>query len=779
MPSSWLYVGVVTALVTVGTTGAPRLRISGEPHRVSCASATILIALAVLPTSWALISVAAGLAVAQTISGRRPAHQIAFNIAAHVLGVAAAAATVSRCGLGHQLAVREGIPHVAQIVALLIAAVAYAVVDELLTPTAIALASHTPWRVVISRDADIRSAVRVANVLIVCAAVTLLDRRLDLILAMPFAIATVYLAVSQRLRQRAEERTAQHLALATADIVSTDLTTVLHRAAHAALRLLSAAEADVEAQIGTSTRLVRVHHDVVVYDGPAMDAPPPVEAPTLVIGEDSGRATACLRLRFKSPTTLSDGEHEALRAFTFALNTALNDASGTPRTSWLPGERDYAATHDPLTGLGNRRYLEEEGARLMLEPGQHAVALLDLNRFKHVNDTLGHTAGDHLLVEIARRLAEGVTSADIVARLGGDEFTVIFANLPTAAHGIRRIEALLDAALAEPVDIHGIRITVEAATGIVTGPAPGGLAELLRRADVAMYQAKRQGSRICVYRPERDTAGHLTTTGQVVVTFQPVVDLATAHVTGAHALTSWQHPGRRRINPQRLALEHPTVLPAYSRHVLDLTLQAVAAWRAAGREMPTVVHVAARSLLEADFASDLHERLARTGVPADQLTIELSETLLHANFDAVNTTIRALANMGVRLGLTEFGTGNSSLAALAQIPVHQLTVAPQLVAQIDRPAIAAVTRSIVDLGRNLDLTVVADGVETEAQRVALRELGCTTGQGALFAEATSAERLLNLLHGDCDGRHPTCPRCAAMPLRTSPAPHDGAVAEPC
>ena len=452
--------------------------------------------------------------------------------------------------------------------------------------------------------------------------------------------------------------------------------------------------------------------------------------------------TALIRLRFKTPTTLSDREQDALHAFAYALNNALTSAAGIDQPTHRLGDRDHAATHDPLTGVGNRRHLEERGSQLVLQPGLHAVALLDLNRFKHVNDTLGHAAGDQLLIEIARRLADGVTGPDIVARLGGDEFTVVFADLPTPAHAVMRLQALLTEVLAEPVDIHGITIAVDAAAGIAVGPASGGMPELLRRADVAMYQAKRQGQRVCEYRSDRDAAGHLSTTGQLLVTFQPIVELATAHVTGAHALTTWRHPGHRRINPQRLALEHPTVLPAYSRHVLDLTLHAVATWRAAGRDLPAVVHVAARSLLEADFATDLRARLVDAEVPADRLTIELSESLLHANFSAVNATIRTLATMGVRLGVTDFGAGASSLAMLAQIPLHQLTIAPELVTQIDMPAVAAVTRSILDLGRNLDFTVVADGVETEAQRSVLRSLGCTTAQGPLFGEPVGAERLL-------------------------------------
>jgi diguanylate cyclase len=299
-----------------------------------------------------------------------------------------------------------------------------------------------------------------------------------------------------------------------------------------------------------------------------------------------------------------------------------------------------------------------------------------------------------------------------------------------------------------------VHLTVDAAAGIAAGPVSGGLPELLRRADAAMYQAKQQGALVCAYRPEREIDAGLTMAGQVAVTFRPVVNLATTMVTGAHALANWHDRRRHRINPHRLALEHPTALSAYSRHVLDRTLFAVASWRAAGFDLPASVHVTARSLLEPDFGADLGERLNRVDVPADRLTIEVSATLLHANFSAANTTIKTLANMGVRLGLTDFGAGATSLASLAQMPIHQLTVAPQLVAQIEKPAVAAIVRSILDLGRNLDVAVGIDGIETELQRSILRDLGCVTGQGPLFAEPMSPERLLTLLRGIPRQRQP-------------------------
>ena len=648
-----------------------------------------------------------------------------------------------------------GLPGLRQIAALALISVTYAVVEEALTHSVMALASHGRFRTIIARDADIRTWLRLVNLLLAVGAIALLDRRPDLILIFPLAIVTVQLAVTQRLRRRTEERVADHLALATADLASGDVTTVLHRAAHAALGLLSAAEAEIEAHLDSGVRLVRIHHDAVVYDGPAMDAPPAEETSGIVIGEDVGRATALVRLRFKSPTTLSEREYDALRAFTFAVNNALGDAYVNQRVSWLPGGRGHAATHDALTGLGNRRYLEEHATNLMLEPGLHAVALFDLNRFKHINDTLGHAAGDRLLVEIAGRLSRSVTGSDVVVRIGGDEFTVVFANLSAAAEGVRRIEMLLHAALNEPILLDGVPIAVEAAAGIAMGPAAGGLAELLRRADVAMYQAKRQGVRVCAYHPERDAARDLIATGQLAVTFQPVVALSTARVTAARAAANWHRGRRHGINPQQLGLEHPSVLSAYNRHVLDRTLHGITVWRNAGYELPAVVAVTARSLLESDFSSDLAERLTRAEVPPEQLTIEVSETVFHANISAANTTLHTLSTMGVRLGLTDFGVTAMSLGTLARTRIHQLTIAPQLVGHHDTQTGAAIIRSILDLGRNLDLTVVADGVETEAQRATLRELGCATGQGSLFGDAMSSDGFLRRLGGIPRQRQPS------------------------
>ncbi|HEY1486542.1 MAG TPA: EAL domain-containing protein [Micromonosporaceae bacterium] len=754
-PASVLYVVVIVALVAVANRCAVALRFDGEPYQVMCTSAALLAAVAVLGEAWALFAVAAGMIIAQTTGRRRRPEQIAFNVSTELLGLWAAVSVVRWVGFGPALSIHEGLPSLRQIAALAIVAAVYAAVDDVLHKTVMTFATGGRFRTIIARDADIRTGLRLVNLALAIGAIALLDRRPDLILIFPLAIVTVQMALTQRLRRRTEERVAEHLALATADLASGDVTTVLHRAAHAALGLLSAAEAEIEAHLDSGVRLVRIHHDAVVYDGPALDAPPAEATSGIVIGEDVGRATALVRLRFKSPTTLSEREQDALRAFTFAVNNALSDAYVSQKVNWLPTGRGHAATHDPLTGLGNRRYLEEHATNLMLEPGLHAVALFDLNRFKHINDTLGHAAGDRLLVEIAGRLSRSVTGSDVVVRIGGDEFTVVFANLSAAAEGVRRIEMLLHAALNEPILLDGVPIAVEAAAGIAMGPTPGGLAELLRRADVAMYQAKRQGVRVCAYHPERDAARDLIATGQLAVTFQPVVALSTAGVTAARAAANWHRGRRHGINPQQLGLEHPSVLSAYNRHVLDRTLHAITVWRTAGYELPAVVQVTARSLLESDFSSDLAERLARAEVPPEQLTIEVSETVFHANISAANTTLRTLATMGVRLGLTDFGVTAMSLRTLARTRIHQLTIAAQLVGHHDTPTGAAIIRSILDLGRNLDLTVVADGVETEAQHATLRELGCATGQGPLFGDAMSPDGFLRRLGGIPRQRQPS------------------------
>jgi diguanylate cyclase (GGDEF)-like protein len=749
-PQSWLHLVAVTGLVAVALVCSVRLRIRGEPSAFACSSAALLLALAVLPGPWAVVCVTVGVLVTQVANSRFTPVKIALNTAAHTIGVTAAYGAVVGCGLAPDVGGLAGSPAgwARQLLALVVAAIAYAIVDESIIPTAIALIAGLSWRAVVSRDADIRSAMRLGNLLLAGAAIALLDYRIDLVVALPLAVVTVHLASSQRLRLRAEQRAGHQLALATAALAGTDPAQVAQRAALAAIRLLSAAEAEIETTAATGTadrgRLVRVRADTVVYDGPALDAPP---------------ADDVLRLRFKAPTPLNESEQDTLRTFAGAVGIALANATAYQSAVRVAGARDHDATHDALTGLGNRRALEEYGVLLGGRSGLYAVALIDLNHFKQVNDTLGHTAGDLLLVGVARRLAAAVEPTDLVTRLGGDEFAVVLTELAAPAHGLRRAQALLEA-LAEPIDVHGIPVTVEAAVGLAGGPVVGGLPELLRRADLAMYQAKRQCRTLVVYQPERhtvpaqasaDDAPTAGRAGDTRLTYQPIVDLGTAQIVGARAVTSWQrfrHLGGLRQEP----VEQTGAGPAYTNHLLGQVLHAAAAWRATGFDLPVAVHVPARSLLDPGFVDAVADRMASTATPLGGLTIELTETLVHSSLAIVRTALRRLVDLGVRLALDEFGATSSPLGSLAHAPIHEITVSRALVNRLTDPEAVAITRSVLDLGRNLDLQVTADGVESEAQRIALWELGCTAGRGSLFGKSLTHERLLDVLRGGHDGR---------------------------
>jgi EAL domain-containing protein (putative c-di-GMP-specific phosphodiesterase class I) len=302
------------------------------------------------------------------------------------------------------------------------------------------------------------------------------------------------------------------------------------------------------------------------------------------------------------------------------------------------------------------------------------------------------------------------------------------------------------------------------------------MAELLRRADVAMYQAKRSGQRTATYARARDTAdvGRLALGGDLpraltqhefTVNFQPIVDLGTGEVIGAEALARWRHPDRGNLDPLRFleTVERSGLLPVFADAVLDQSLIAAGTWRDAGFDLPVAVNVSPRSLLDPRFPSSVVARLRAHDLPPDRLFLELTETLTISQLEVVDQVLGQLRDAGVRLALDDFGTGYSSLSVLSRIPVHELKIDRGFVRDMETsPESAAVIRSTLDLGRSLNLVVVAEGVESEPQRRALWEMGCTAGQGHLFARPMASARLLAALHRGSGGR----------PGTLAPALHD-------
>ncbi|HEY3007948.1 MAG TPA: bifunctional diguanylate cyclase/phosphodiesterase [Micromonosporaceae bacterium] len=771
-------IGALVFLIAVARLAVVNVRIRSNRHGTAWTDAAILIGLAVAPASWVVLCTAIGSAVASSILRVSP-EKAFFGIAKSVLVAATGALVVISLGAtahpGHPL------DHVG---ALIIAYLAMNVVDEVLSIPIIAIASRTKIRVRFAAHPDIRIASFVARFAVSAIALALLEADGRLVVAVPPIVLCLHLWYSNRLRSVAEREAWQRLAEATDALNDVSLDHVLRAATRSAAALFSADEVEVEIWLEGRRRLVRGDGLDILYDGQPDHAP--VDATRVMAvsleGYEGADDIGVLRLRFRASVTLSERELYTLKTFASALCTAIRNASAYAELERAAEEHAHAAAHDSLTGLPNRRRLLDHGADLLGRrhaDGVIALLLIDLNHFKEVNDTLGHAAGDQVLIAVADRLRAVVGPGDLVARLGGDEFAVLYAGLPAPAIAAHRAELALTG-LNEPIEIDGMRISVEASGGIAVAPGAGGVVELLRRADVAMYQAKRTGQPIAVYARARDTAdvGRLALGGDLpravaehefTVNFQPIVDLASGEVIAAEALARWHHPDRGDLDPRRFldAVERSGLLPAFADAVLEQALVAAVTWRDAGFDLPVAVNVSPRSLLDPRFPSSVAARLRAHNLPADRLFLELTETLTISQLEVVDRVLGQLRDEGVRLALDDFGTGYSSLSVLSRVPVNELKIDRAFIGAMESSAeAAAVVRSTVELARSLDLVVVAEGVESEPQRRTLWELGCGAGQGHLFARPMPQTRLLAALHRGTGGR----------PGAFAPALHeDGAV----
>ncbi|HEY9372617.1 bifunctional diguanylate cyclase/phosphodiesterase [Streptomyces sp.] len=421
-------------------------------------------------------------------------------------------------------------------------------------------------------------------------------------------------------------------------------------------------------------------------------------------------------------------------------------------TLWIARARAEEQLKDPLTGLPNRQWLlertwtaleqaEGEGAR-------SALVLIDLDRFRSVNDTLGHLAGDRLLLQIAERLRLALPRGAEAARLGGDEFAVL---LPTAdsTTSAQRVARHLVAELSSPLDLDGLTLVLEASAGVAVFPDHALDAEgLLRRADVAMYQAKRDRTGVEVYESKRDSntpdrlglLGDLRRAldaGDVELHYQPKVQFD-GQVAGLEALVRWVHPERGKVPPDEFIAiaESSGLMPHLTEYVLETALAQVARWRAQGLKVPVAVNVSPRDVHTPGFAGAVAARLARHGVPAGALQLEITEHVLLEDPQRAADTLAGLTGHGVKMSLDDFGTGYSSLVHLRRLPVSELKIDRSFVARlaVDTED-AEIVRCTVDLAHSLGLLVVAEGVEDDETWERLRDLGCDAVQGWLVAAA--------------------------------------------
>jgi diguanylate cyclase (GGDEF)-like protein len=428
-------------------------------------------------------------------------------------------------------------------------------------------------------------------------------------------------------------------------------------------------------------------------------------------------------------------------------------------------ESRYQARHDALTGLPNR-VLFGESLKLALNAARRArtnaaVLLLDFDRFKEINDTLGHSSGDTLLRQVGPRLGPMLGEADTVARLGGDEFAICLTETATTeaalavASEIRRV-------LASPFDVGGLAVDLEVSIGVAMFPEHGEDAEtLLRRADVAMYRAKSMAAGIELYDPDHDghsrerlnLVGDLRRAiegGGLVLHYQPKIDLRTDRTDSVEGLVRWEHPTRGLVYPDEFIplAEHTGLIRPLTDLVIDEALRQCSVWRAEGIELAVAVNLSVRTLHDLQLPDRVHHALVRHRLPASALQLEITESTLMVDPERAIEVVRRLHRQGIQFAIDDFGTGYSSLAYLQRLPVAAIKIDKSFVVGLGKHGTDddVIVRSTIHLARNLGIQVVAEGVETDRARQRLVELGCDVAQGYLLCRPMPPDELSEWVH---------------------------------
>ncbi|MEA2461431.1 MAG: hypothetical protein QOH90_1608, partial [Actinomycetota bacterium] len=438
-------------------------------------------------------------------------------------------------------------------------------------------------------------------------------------------------------------------------------------------------------------------------------------------------------------------------------------ATASSKLQRQASENEYLALHDSLTGLPNRALFLERANQALLSAKRSgwnfAVMIMDLDRFKEINDTLGHHHGDMVLRQIGQRLEPLLRETDTVARLGGDEFAILLPHVadPADAPGIAgKVRKALEA----PFHLQGLALEVDASIGIAIFPKHGkDVHTLVQRADVAMYQAKAAGighqtyaAEHDQYTPDRLALGgelrHAIERGELVLHYQPQMALEDDRVRGMEALLRWQHPNRGLVPPGEFIpiAERGGLIQPLTRYVLNEALRQVHIWDSQGLRMGVAVNLSVRNLLDNNFPREVQQLLHKWSVNPVRVELEITESSIMADPEKATEILTRLHNLGVRLAVDDFGTGYSSLSALKRLPINAIKIDKSFVLNMANDENDLfIVRSVIDLAHNLGAEVVAEGVESEEVVGMLRMLGCDFIQGYHCGRPTAVEEVRWLL----------------------------------
>ncbi len=795
-PNRWAPWWVIAALTAAGELMAVHLENRRSAHTVTVKELPMVVGLAVLSPIAFVTSQVVGSGVALILDRRQSPIKLSFNLARVVLESVVAVLVYRAVVDGSSVTSWRGV------LAALVVVLVVDVVAALAVTTVIYLHDGELVASVLGDALGHGLLTTLSNAAIAVVALVLLDTRPGLVPLLLVFFAVLFLA-SRSLARLAtahqQVETLYEFTRTAAQPTGTEpLTASLLAELRIALQAGSAGLLQLERGPEPAAWTVLADGDTMLGsdDGPRGTwwTPALEGQPVLRVGAESGsrgpggddgseamavpvrrggRVVAVLLVaeRESAVSRFTQADLDLFAALAGHAGVALENTRLVERLRAEVSEKEYLGGHDALTGLPNRGLFNTMLDDL-LRASPHkgvAVVVVDLDRFQEINDAVGHGVGDAVLVAVARRLTAVVADPQRVARLGSDEFAFLAgAGDPGRVDSWATLAASVRTALREPVVVGEVSLEITASLGVAVSPEHGTTARtLLQHADIAMHRAKARRGHLDVYsladgelsRRRLVLAAHLReaiASGAVEVWFQPQARSADRHVTGVEALIRWRHPELGRIAPEEIiaTAERTGMLADVTGMVIDRSLTAISQWRSQGMPLDVAVNLSVRDLLDERLPRKVAAALARHDVPSSSLTLEITESSIMVDLERSLRVLDALAAMGVRLSVDDFGTGQSSLTYLTRLPVHELKIDKSFVIGVHGKRDDLVVRSAVDLAHALGLRVVAEGVEDDTSWDRVQGLGCEVIQGYVLARPATQPDVTVWLSGQTVARPP-------------------------